>query len=158
VNRLLSFNATFAWNHTKITKYACNTCALYGASSNVIGNPLPDAPEFSGSLDADLRDHIQQFSGWDWYANGDYVYRGRQAIGIFTGSNFVQPRNVLNLRFGVESETTMLEFYVTNVTNDINYATVGLLFDQATGGNLYTDFQGALPPPRVFGARVRYKF
>jgi iron complex outermembrane receptor protein len=151
----LSFDATFAWNHTEIVNYLCTSCVQYtGSALSPIGRPLGSAPEYSGSIQADYRDKLLQ-TDWDWYAHVDYVYRGMIYITNYASTN-IPSRNVVNLRAGVDNGSFTIEGFVENVTNDRNYESANEQTDFST--STQSAFDAQLPPPRTFGARVHYHF
>jgi iron complex outermembrane receptor protein len=156
VSDQLTFQGTFAWNHTNIVKYLCYSCVqITGSTKSPIGKPLGSAPEYSGSLQADYRDKLLQ-TDWDWYGHVDYVYRGSEPITNYTSQATLVARNVVNLRAGVDNGSITVEGYITNVTNDRNYDGGNWQNDFAEGGA--SGFNLSVPPPRIYGARVKYRF
>jgi iron complex outermembrane receptor protein len=155
----LTLTGTFAWNHTKIVNYYCTACVAYtGSTASALGHNLGVAPEYTASLQADYRDQLLQ-TDWDWYAHADYIYRGGENLTNFSDEQ-TNARNILNLRLGVDNGSFTIEGFIENVTNDRNLDSpvvgVDTLFTGAATPTPQIVFN--LPPPRVFGGRVKYHF
>jgi iron complex outermembrane receptor protein len=154
LNDHISFSPTFAWNHTDIKQYLCTSCLAFIGSENIDGKRLPFSPEYSGSLIAEM--HYPLFdTGWTWYSNIAYVYRGMEYIDQFN-SQSIQGRSTVDLRGGVEIHGLTVEGFITNLTDNRSYVAGNGLTDFTSGTVEAFDFQ--VPPPRIFGARLKYHF
>ncbi len=151
----LTLTGSFSWNHSRIEQYLCTSCYAFTANDySPVGHNLGNAPVFSGALEVNYRDHLMQ-TEWDWYGEVDYVYRGAEYISNYA-NNQIPSRNIVDLRAGIDNHSVLIEAFIENVTNDRNYESGNPQEDFATSTE--TAFQFAVPPPRIFGGRVKYHF
>jgi iron complex outermembrane receptor protein len=154
VTRILSVSGTFSWNHVSVLSYLCVSCEAVIGTSNVNGNDLGNAPTFSGSLAADLRDQIGH-TRWNWFSHADYVYRGPEHLDV-NNAGSLHSRSIVNVRAGVDRKGMAVEAFIANLTNDRHYSGGSQGLDFATGS--YTAFDFGVPPPRIFGGRISFSF
>jgi iron complex outermembrane receptor protein len=167
----LHVQAAYAYNNTKITAGGDSTIAsIRGCSglptpypaycTNVIGNHLPNAPESQGYVDASYTRAIN--SKLRWFAGADYVYVGTKYADT---ANYAQTgvQQLVNIRFGVSSDTWKLEAWGKNITNN---KTPDYLNDQAVNYNNFTGLtttspfnalEVGLPQKPTYGLRLTYR-
>ena len=150
----ITFTPSFAWNKTQIEQYLCTSCATYTGSNNVDGNNLGQAPVFSGSLIASI--HYPLFNTkWSWYSNVAFVYRGGVYLDTINVAS-IPDRGTVDLRAGVTRRGLTIEGFITNLTNNQSPVAGSYTTDFTSGTN--TAFQLQIPPPRIFGLRLKYHF
>ena len=98
--------------------------------TSAVGNDVESSPEYTASLIANYQDELN--STFDWYVSGEYFYTGGYWV---TDANLLKtdPRNIVNLRMGVESGSMRVEAYLKNVTDNDKYPSVGTTFDRFAG-------------------------
>ncbi|MDE0454043.1 MAG: TonB-dependent receptor [Gammaproteobacteria bacterium] len=146
---------------------------------NLKGQPLPRAPELSFSMAADYRFTLDQWDGW---ARLEYIYKDSQystiedvtylqtsGVTVYgdpltqmspiaqvpnrsDGFPFRTPEaDIVNLRVGVHlDECWEVVGYVENLTDEAYYT--------GTGENFGLSGFRLRPHPRIWGAKVNYKF
>ena len=146
---------------------------------NLKGQPLPRAPELSFSMAADYRFTLDQWDGW---ARLEYIYKDSQystiedvtylqtsGVTVYgdpltqmspiaqvpnrsDGFPFRTPEaDIVNLRVGVHlDECWEVVGYVKNLTDEAYYT--------GTGENFGLSGFRLRPHPRIWGAKVNYKF
>lgn len=146
---------------------------------NLKGQPLPRAPELSFSMAADYRFTLDQWDGW---ARLEYIYKDSQystiedvtylqtsGVTVYgdpltqmspiaqvpnrsDGFPFRTPEaDIVNLRVGVNlDECWEVVGYVENLTDEAYYT--------GTGENFGLSGFRLRPHPRIWGAKVNYKF
>ncbi len=135
----------FGGGYTHAT-YAKNSAAGY-----MVGDRIPDIPQFTGDLS--LSYQVPAF--------GDYDYMARiedNLVGPFVDYTFAQNRlpgyNLVNLRFGLVSDTISGFFFIDNLS-DVRTA---LSDTNSLGANLPTFNRVATGQPRTIGVTVKYNF
>ncbi len=153
-----------AYNKTQIVTYPgyfCpgDACTPNGGSTNIVGHSLPYAPLVSINLSATYTGHVS--STVDWFARGDYVYRGSEFTDL---SNLAKigDSNRFNFRVGLNRGSSTVEVFVLNAFNDRQYSSVNGTTDidgqpNAQGAYPFAAILG-LPVLRQFGVRVRHSF
>jgi outer membrane receptor protein involved in Fe transport len=126
--------------------YAKNSSAGY-----VVGDRIPDIPEFTG--DISLTYQAPAF--------GDYDYLARiedNLVGPFVDYTFSQNRlpgyNLVNLRFGLVSDAVSGFFFINNLSN----VRTALSDTNSLGANLPTFNRVATGQPRTIGVTLKYNF
>lgn len=96
---------------------------LFGLSNaegyRVDGNTLPQFPKWSGSLSGTYTDTLN--ADWDWYTRADVAYQGK-AYADPSNINWVRAYTLVNLKIGIESEGTALEFFANNLFDETGWA------------------------------------
>ena len=155
--RELNLSASFSWNPTKFEKGVCPACTNIAGVDNIVGRSLPYAPQTKGSLSAT---YIAPLAGeFDWFVRPEFIYEGKK-YSDQANFSWVRPRALLHLRAGVQSTSTKIEAYVTNLTDNKTAASAGpSTFDRLTIlGTLSTTITSQLPERRTWGLRASYNF
>ena len=167
------FNATlaFAFNDPKYTD-----AKLFGANAiPPVGTPTRDNPPLGnircdgvicnadGSIDGNSLERQSKISGallltyagelnadWDYYANLDINYQGKQYIEALNQA-WTAPRTITNLRFGLSSEHWEAAIWARNLLDE-EYAANSFFI---TFANSYVV---GLGERRTFGVTAKYKF
>ena len=117
----------------------------------------PYASKFTFNTALSLRYPVA--ADWFWTGRVDYRFESKQFYQYPIDTGYFGPKNIVNVRTGIENDTWSVIFFVRNVTNDKTPLTVQ---DAAATGA--ENFQAGyfpvavLPDGRTFGATVRYKF
>jgi outer membrane receptor protein involved in Fe transport len=146
-------NLTLSWGGAYTdASLTSNTPALVGGHT---GDPLPWAPKWSSSLDADYR--FAPIRGWTPYLGGSWRYIGSRASDFQTvGSQVSLPSyNALDARVGVDWNNWEVELYARNLTSAKGYTAFAATGTSAASGNSAT---AALIAPRLVGVVLRAKF
>jgi iron complex outermembrane receptor protein len=152
----LTFEATYAYNDTEILKRDSNDGGVLLGERELagLGNQFSRYPLNSATVSGTYRGIVR--GDTNWYGRFDFIYKsGKYA----TDANVTKTgdENRLNLRAGLElGESTRLEAYVVNVTDD----------DTFNGFQAFPDFTGGgrriltmgLPVKRTWGVRATYRF
>src|SRR5690606_30475282 len=102
-------------NDSKIKTFTCGDClAIYG-STDATGNRLGQAEKYKYTLSADYTAPL--VGEIDWFARGDYIYRGPYYLSAANISE-VQATHTVNLRSGIRSNDFSLEVFVRNLLDD----------------------------------------
>jgi iron complex outermembrane receptor protein len=156
----LLLDATFAWNKTDINKLGSyeGLTLLGDRDLTGLGKEFSRTPETSGSLSLTYTDALN--ADYDWFARSDYFYRGEMWV---SEANLAKTgdSHVFDLRLGMESDKLRLEFYVTNLFEEDEYAGVFPLFDLSGLSGGFGDITAAaasLQPRRAVGARASFSF
>ncbi len=156
----LLLDATFAWNKTDINKLGSyeGLTLLGDRDLTGLGKEFSRTPETSGSLSLTYTDALN--ADYDWFARSDYFYRGEMWV---SEANLAKSgdSHVFDLRLGMESDKLRLEFYVTNLFEEDEYAGVFPLFDLSGLSGGFSDITAAavsLQPRRAVGARASFSF
>ena len=124
--------------------------SLYG-----LHPPYESDLTFNAALD--LKYHA--FANWDWLGRIDYRYESKQYYQYPIDTGYFGPKNIVNLRTGLEQGPLQVVLWVRNVTNDKTPLTVQ---DAAVTGA--TNFQAGyfpvavVPDGTTFGLTAHYKF
>jgi iron complex outermembrane receptor protein len=166
--RHLQLAGTLAINNTKILQGYCSDCTTIQSQSSGIGvtpvnnglagKKLPLAPEYSATIGAEYTDKLT--SSIDWYARGDYQYRGREYVDQANVA-WIGDKNTLNLRLGIRTPSYSVEFFCTNCTNDLtaesgSFASADLF--SISPGPTTQEIRYGLPVRRMLGGRVTASF
>jgi len=155
--RELNLSASFSWNPTKFEKGVCPACTNIAGFDNIVGRHLPYAPQTKGSLTAT---YIAALAGdYDWFVRPEFIYEGKK-YSDQANFSWVRPRALAHLRAGVQSKSTKVEAYVTNLFDNKTAASAGpSTFDRLTIlGTLSTTITSQLPDRRTVGVRASYNF
>jgi hypothetical protein len=124
-------------------------------SLNGLHPPYESNVTFNAALDLKYK----AFADWDWFGRVDYRYESKQYYQYPLDTGWFGPKNIVNLRTGLEEGPLTLTLWVRNLTNDKTPLTVQ---DSALTGA--SNFQAGyypvavLPDGITFGATARYKF
>ena len=135
----------------RITKVGPNEAV----SLNGLHPPYESNVTFNAALDLKYK----AFADWDWFGRVDYRYESKQYYQYPLDTGWFGPKNIVNLRTGLEEGPLTLTLWVRNLTNDKTPLTVQ---DSALTGA--SNFQAGyypvavLPDGITFGATARYKF
>ena len=147
-------NLTLSWGGAYTdAQLTSDTPALVGGHS---GDPLPWAPKWTTSLDANYR--FAPMGGWTPYLGGGWRYVGERASDFqpAPGSQVTLPSyNALDARLGVDWNNWEIELYARNLTSAKGYTAFA-----ATGTSAASDLSAtaALIAPRLVGVVVRARF
>lgn len=150
---------TGSWNHLEIKKSVCGNCAPFGNPGAVnintaqIGKMLPSVPEYKGSL---ALNYTQPFGNdRNWYARAEYQFQSKLYADEVNLAHS-GARNIVNLRTGVELNSTNIELYLNNATDETTV--VGI--QRAAHIPSFYDLTPylALPERRRFGVKVVHQF
>ena len=152
----LLLTGAFARNNTEYVEGICNLCVSNGATAtnrDHLGNQTFLTPEFTGSATATYTQPV--FGGrMEGFVRGEYLYESTKyatEANVFDTGN----RNLVNLRFGVETESYRVEAYATNLFDDDTYTYVAINTDL---DNFQRAFVSGLPFKRAIGIRGTLRF
>ena len=155
----LTLEATLSLTKSKIGKFdSPDALSLLGNRKlDGLDNELSRYPELAYTLSGT---YSGQFSNdYDWYARGDYIYRGSTWLSnanlTETGSS-----STFNLRIGVEVNSWRIEGYALNLFKEKGYTNLQRLFDlsgQSGFGFGPPQVAAGLIPKRSFGIRARFE-
>ncbi len=152
---------SYARNETKIESYYCGTCnSNVTGSPNVDGNALPLVPRDSANLFVEYRNDVGNASEYEWYANAQYIFKGR----MFTDETniaWTPDRNTVDVRAGISRGDLTAEAFVTNLFDEYYLESANTGADPTVTGvpaYLNNAFYLGLPVKRQYGVRVRYLF
>ena len=119
----------------------------------------PFESNFTGNAAVDL--NFPFYQSWAWVGRVDERYESKQFYQYPIDTGYFGPRNIVNLRTGVDNGTFSLVLWIKNLGNDKTPETVQ---DAYVTGNTST-FTGTgyfpeavLPDGRTFGVTFRYNF
>ncbi|HWU76236.1 MAG TPA: TonB-dependent receptor [Rhodanobacter sp.] len=150
--RGLKLSANASYNDATLTSDAP------APSNGKKGDPLPYAPKFTYSFNADYDFALS--GGWHGYVGGGYQYVDtRKTDFTFTGlpSPTVPAYHILNLRAGVDNGPWNIGVYAKNLTNErgiVQGATAG----QLNGVTGEMEDNVTIITPRTFGVSVSRSF
>jgi iron complex outermembrane receptor protein len=132
---------------------------------DLAGNSLERAPEHAAVVSLMYRRPDSIFGdNVGWYAETTVTYESERYVDQFN-SRLLQEHSLTDLRFGLETEAWELGLYVTNVFDDDTIRTAdvrtGDVDRYVVGGGVASGTNVllvSLPEPRVFGARLKYRF
>ena len=133
-----------------------NTVGLNQAVS-LYGLHPPYESNVTFNAAVDLNYHL--FGDWSWFGRLDYRYESKQYYQYPIDTGYFGPKDIVNLRGGVEEGPLKVTLWVRNLTNDKTPLTVQ---DAAVTGA--TNFQAGyfpvavIPDGTTFGLTVHYKF
>jgi outer membrane receptor protein involved in Fe transport len=127
------------------------------------GNELEKAPEHAFVVSAS---YVRSFfnTGTNWFVEADGQY---QSDRFLSSSNFISLESLwrVNLRTGLTKDSFDVTIFIDNLTDEDTLLTgsAGPDFGQQAAENGFAGFGvsqtfGVLPDPRVFGARIDYRF
>ena len=139
------------------------TCAgritTVGPNQAVSLNGLRPPYESNLTFNASLDLKYKVFADWDWFGRVDYRYESKQYYQYPLDTGYFGPKNIVNLRTGLEQGPLTVTLWVRNLLNDKTPLTVQ---DSALTGA--SNFQAGyypvavLPDGTTFGLTARYKF
>jgi iron complex outermembrane receptor protein len=147
-------SASYSLNDTTIKRGEDLSVRSIGASSDVTGNRLAQAPRTQGFINGTYTSALN--SSVDWYAGADLMYIGGKYVTranlLSTGAQYL-----LNARIGVELENNMsIELWGKNITGDETPDQAQKAFDYQTFSPVALNI--ALPKKTSYGLRVNYNF
>ncbi len=154
----LLITAGGAYNYTEIKQPGLSVGAcgggctmidpVVGGNALIDGNPLPQAPKWSGNLTAKYSWPLA--NGAQIYAYTDWAYRSEVNYFLYDAKEFRgRAETIGGLRFGYQTPKGLeLAVFVRNITNQIR-AESAIDFDNLTG---------MVNDPRTFGVSVRKAF
>lgn len=152
----LTLEATFAWNDSEILRRDCSDCLGILGFREIAGlkNEFSRTPKISGTASANYRGSLG--NGLNWFARGDYIFRGSTWA---TEANVAETgdQKLVNLRAGVERDAWTVEAYVNNALNDNTFTG----FQRFTDGSVSSTavmLTAGLPEKRTIGVRASYRF
>jgi len=161
VTRQLTVNATLDYQTSKFVNYlyvpwAARISAAY-ANNNVDGNKFPNAPDWTWTLSPTYTDSLS--GDWDWFGRLDWKHRGRYYIDA-TNVAWIAPSDIVDLHVGIKDQSKTLEFYVKNLTNNLQLldASNGVDASCCTGAGTVIAVRLLLPNKRAFGLKAGYSF
>ena len=146
-------NLTLSWGGAYTdASLTSDTPPLVGGHS---GDPLPWAPKWTSTLDADYR--FAPMGGWTPYLGGGWRYIGTRASDFQPGSSQISlpSYNALDARVGVDWNNWEVELYGKNLTSAKGYTAFAASGTSAASGLSAT---AALIAPRLVGVVLRAKF
>jgi iron complex outermembrane receptor protein len=175
VTEQLTVAATLDWETTTVQDYVFSPDGLkIRNSTNVNGNRLEQAPDWSWTISPSYTDHLT--GDWDWFARIDYKHRGKVFFDA-TNVGWLAARDLFNLRAGVSDKRIRIEVYVNNLFNDkkLTEAVRGndTVYGASTacppcftaalpvttrGGSVLNELRIGLPVKRTFGIKASYQF
>lgn len=118
------------------------------------GTPLPQVPEWSGSLQAQYQFPSQ--GEWAWSVAGAYRYQGERPLSVAASQSLdLDSYGLLDLSAEVGNQNTTFRFFVTNVTNEDTFIAAGRTM---YGSAILTRWNGVMLQPRTVGVSVDYRF
>lgn len=158
--RHLVLNFSGAINDSRIDTFKCLSCIQISGVSDTNGRQLPNTSRYQLALGAQYTRELPFAEGWNGFARVDYIYKSGQ---YDLQANFVQtdPINLVNLRAGIESNSTRIEGFVTNLTNDRAYTNITTSYNLASPKETFAKPDSlvlGLPQLRIFGIRVTHTF
>lgn len=118
------------------------------------GDPLPQVPEWAGSLQANYQFPIS--GGWGWSVGGALRYYGEREASVAPALSVELPSYTsLDLNAELSNENTTFRFFVTNLTNETIYAAAGRTMYASA---LLTRWNGVMMQPRTVGVSFDYRF
>jgi iron complex outermembrane recepter protein len=154
-NSNLSMDVSLSYNDSRIISDNYYTGGGAGGFDVRPGERLPYVPYFNWSGDvryeAPIKDSLHWFSQYDIAHKGD-MFNGLQANGTNGLPYVLQPGySIMNVRFGLTrpDQGWTTELYITNLAN--KNAVI-----YTNEGNF--DLRQTVNEPRVFGARISYRF
>jgi iron complex outermembrane receptor protein len=126
-------------------------------STNVNGNKFPQAPDWTWTFSGTYTDTLS--GDWEWFSRLDYRHRGRYYIDP-TNVAWIGGTDIVDLHVGVKNGTVLVEGYVKNLTNNLNFAN-GVKGNDSLSNVIApnrNEIRLWLPQKRVFGIRGSYSF
>ena len=153
----LTLEATLSLTKSKIKKFdSPDALSLLGNRKlDGLDNEFSRYPELAYTLSGTYSG--QFLNDYDWYARGDYIYRGSTWLSnaniTETGSS-----STFNLRIGVEVNSWRIEGYALNLFKEKGYTNLQRLFDLSGQTGFFGGVQVAagLIPKRSFGVRATF--
>jgi iron complex outermembrane receptor protein len=147
-------SGSFGLADSEVDNFFCIDGNLVYGEPNCDGNTLPQSSRLTWSLSSEYGDNL--FGNYDWFVRADYSHQGKQYTD-YSNEAWIAPKDIVNARAGVRSESLSVEAFVTN------------LFDQddgpsATFGNeLFTfassnEIRYGLAQKRQAGMRAVWNF
>jgi iron complex outermembrane receptor protein len=154
----LTVNAAANYQGSEITRYNyIPTGPQINRKADISGNKFWGFPVVKASVSPTYTNQLTQ--DWDWYARGDYRYRGRYYI---DGSNlaWISPSHLIDFRLGVQSTSLLIEAYVENLFDDRHFTQgqYGADSSSTTGASNENEIRLGLPLMRTFGVKAIYTF
>lgn len=155
--RQLQFNASGAYNYSRVESGFCSDCVGINRTNNLAGKRLIFAPRYTWSLGGEYSDKITY--DMDWFARADYSWRGKRFVDQANVA-FIGPKEVLNLRLGIRNEFLNVELYCSNCTNDLTLASATYASADVFTIGLGTrqEIRYGLPDRRTVGVRAGLTF
>ncbi|MDG2243226.1 MAG: TonB-dependent receptor, partial [Rhodospirillaceae bacterium] len=146
-------SASYSLNDTSIKRGDDLSVVSIGASPNVTGNRLAQAPRTQGFINGTYTNALN--SSMDWYAGADLIYVGGKYVTranlLSTGSQYL-----LNARIGIDMADVRVELWGKNILGDETPDQAQKAFDYQTFTP--TALNIALPKKTTYGLRVNYNF
>lgn len=158
VSEALVLNGTFAYIDSEVDDFPEGAIAggdlvdVLGLTADPIGQKAPRFAKVRASFSAAYEnpDTVSLFGGeWNTYGRADYFHTGSRFLTLLNVGE-TPGSNVVNLRLGLRSDSTTIEFFVTNLTNE----------DAPTAGNNTSDlsFTRFLLGPPGFASPGAFNF
>ena len=158
VTEQLTMSATLNHQTSKIKTYVYTPEGRnIRNSTDVTGNRFPQAPDWTWTLSSTYTNHLA--GNWDWYNRLDYRHRGKYMIDP-TNVTWIGGTDILDVRFGIKTETQSIELYVTNLTDNSNFAN-GLKGNDSLSNIIVpnkNEVRVWLPAKQSFGVKASYNF
>jgi outer membrane receptor protein involved in Fe transport len=142
----LTLSGTLAYNNAKITAIDPLAAASVG-----VGDPLPNNPEWSGSLSAEYRTPVT--GDWQAVVGGTAKFVGQRHSALrssLLNPDYVMPNFALfDVRAGLESDHVDISLFVRNLTDK----RAQLSATTANGLN-----EVVIQRPRTMGVAVTFKY
>ena len=155
------FIAQFNYSYidSEYTDYEFNFVAPIAGYAQMAGNQTPRQPKQSYNL---ALTKYFDFMSRPAYFRFDYIYQGKAYVDE-SNLAFIEGYGLMNLRFGVNTDTYMVELFVKNALDETAWQTGARWtdFSSPTQFAYLTAKQGvALSPQdrREFGVRLSYRF
>lgn len=169
VSEMLTIEGTYGVNETEILKRDSNDAGILLGERELagLGNQFSRYPKSSGSLSASLGGELA--GGNEWFARLDYIFKdGKWASDANVTKTPAEKK--VNLRAGLLiGDSTRIEAYVTNLTDDDTFTGLQTFGDNLIPGDACTPngyeacgnrrmLTWGLPPKRTVGVRVTHRF
>ncbi|MHC9084220.1 TonB-dependent receptor [Luteimonas sp. RIT-PG2_3] len=118
------------------------------------GTPLPQVPEWTGSLQAFYE--FPTSGEWVWGVGGALRYYGERPLSVAAAQSVdLDSYSLLDLTAQVSSQNTTWRFFVTNATNEDTFTAASRTM---YGSAVLTRWNGVMLQPRTVGVSFDYRF